>query len=483
MMKRAILIARAEMQLLQRSRVALLGLVSLMLLSAIAAVSSASHMSAERATRAAHQVETDDLFEAQPARHPHRMVHYGTYAYRPVSALAAFDPGVDPFAGTTLYLEGHRQNSATFSAVRENSSLMRFGQLTPAFVLQTLAPLLLIFLGFSMVSRERENGALRQLRTHGAGGTAIVAGKGIALTAVAVAALLPALGALGWIALSSPSEAGAAILIASGFGLYLLVWVALIIAASALMGSSRASLVALVAVWTTVAVLAPRGVAELAARVEPLPTRAETDLRLSAELRQLGDSHNPEDPFFTAFRARLLSEHGVASVEELPFNYRGALSAEGEALTSRLFDQYFAKTASAQRAQSAVITRAALLSPALAARRISMAGAGSDLETHLRFLQQSEAYRFDLIQRLNTMHRDLLTFADDGARSRDAAAEQRTRVAAEYWSNLPDFAFSPTSAGERRAAMMPALAILFGWLALGAVLCAQGARRLERAER
>jgi ABC-2 type transport system permease protein len=481
-MTRALLIAGAELRLLMRSRLAVIGLISLLLLSATAAVSSAGHMGGERATRAAHQIETDALFEAQPDRHPHRMVHYGTYVYRPVSALAAFDPGVDPFTGTTLYLEGHRQNSATFGAVRESSSLMRFGQLTPAFVLQTLVPLLLVFIGFSMVSRERENGALRQLRTHGARGHEIILGKGLALSLVAFTALVPALVALAWIAFSAPTEAAAAVVIGAGFALYLLVWVTLIIAVSALMGSSRASLVTIVAAWAFIAVMAPRGAAELAARTVPLPTRAETDLRLAAELRQMGDSHNPDDPFFRAFRERLLAEHGVARVEDLPFNYRGALSTEGEALTSRLFDRYFEETASVQRAQAAIVNQAAILSPALAARRLSMAGTGSDLETHLRFLQQSEAYRFDLIQRLNVMHRDMLTFDDDSARSRSADAERRTRVSAGNWAAAPDFVFIPTTAAERRAAMTPALLMLMAWLAFGLVLCAVAARRLERSE-
>jgi len=479
-MTRALCIAGAELLLLVRSRLAMTGLVSLLLLSAIAAVTSASQMNAERATRAAHQIETDDLFEAQPARHPHRMVHYGTYVYRPVSALAAFDPGVDPFSGTTLYLEGHRQNSATFGAVRENSSLMRFGQLTPAFVLQTLTPLLLVFLGFSMVSRERESGGLRQLRTLGVRGAEIVLGKGLALSLVALAALSPALVALAWIAWKAPAEATAAGLIALGFIVYLLIWVKLIVAASALMKSSRGALVALVTAWTFIAIIAPRVSVEAASRLAPLPTRAETDLRLASELRQLGDSHNPNDPFFTAFRARLLAEHGVSRVEELPFNYRGALSSEGEALTSRLFDEFFAASASIQRDQSLIVTRSSILSPALAVRRVSMAGAGSDLETHLRFLQQSESYRFDLIQRLNAMHRDMLTYADDSARSKDREAERRTRVQAANWATLPDFAFVPTTANERRAAMTPALAILLAWFGLGAVLCGLGAWRVER---
>lgn len=476
------MIAGAELQHLARSRLAVIGLVSLILLSAIAAVTSADYMSAERAMRAAQQVETDELFEDQPARHPHRMVHYGTYVYRPASTLAGFDPGVDPFSGTTLYLEGHRQNSAIFGAVRENSSLMRFGQLTPAFVLQTLTPLLLVFLGFSVVSRERESATLRQLRTHGARGWEILAGKGAALAAVAFAALVPAFAALAWIGLAAPADAAASLQIAAGFTLYLLVWVALIVAASALIPSSRGSLVALVSAWAFIAVIAPRGAAELASRLAPLPTRAETDLRLAAELRQLGDSHNPNDPFFAAFQARLLAEHGVSRVQDLPFNYRGALSAEGEALTSRLFDEYFAETADLQRKQAAVVSTISVFSPAIATRRVSMVGAGTDFETHLRFLGQAESYRFDMIQRLNGMHRDLLTFADDGARSNDPEAERRTRVAAENWAAIPDFSFAPTTDVERRDAMLPAFLVLFGWLAAGVGLCVLGARVLERSE-
>jgi ABC-2 type transport system permease protein len=481
-MRKAWRIAGTELTLLARSRVAIIGVIALVLLSAVAALTSAAQMQQERGLRQSLQIETDALFEAQPARHPHRMVHYGTYAYRPIGPLAAFDPGIDPYTGTTLYLEGHRQNSATFGAVRENSSLMRFGQLTPAFVLQALVPLLLVFLGFSTITRDRESGALRQLRLHGAGSASILLGKGLALSAVALIALAPALAALGWIGTAFPAEASAAALLGAGFAVYLLVWVALIVAVSALALSSRASLVALVAVWAFMAVIAPRGAAEFASRIEPLPSRAETDLQLAAELRTLGDSHNADDPFFAAFRARTLAQHGVSRVEDLPFNFRGALSAEGEALTSRLFDEYFARSAAKQRAQSETIAALGLLSPAIAVRRVSMAGAGTDLETHLRFLQQAEAYRFDLIQRLNRLHRDLLTFEEDARRSRDPEAERRTRVDALNWADMPDFRFSPTSPAERRTQMHAALATLAGWLAFGLVLCVVAARRLQRSE-
>lgn len=482
-MRRALVVARGELALLARSRLAWLALGTLLLLALVATVTSWTHVARERHARAAHQHVTDALFDAQPDRHPHRMVHYGTYVYRPLGALAAFDPGVDAYTGTTLYLEGHRQNTATFGAVRESSSLLRFGQLTPAFVLQVLAPLLLVFLGYAGVAREREAGTLAQLRAHGATALDVLAGKGLALGAVALAAVLPALAGLATAAAIEPAEAAAAAAIAAAYVLYLLAWVVAIVAVSALARTGRAALVALVAAWTVAAVLVPRLAAELAGRAVPLPSRAESDLRLQAELRALGDSHDANDPFFAAFRERTLAQYGVTRVEDLPVNFRGLVSAEGEALTSRLFDEYAARTARAQRAQVAWLEVLGAASPAVAVRRVSLRAAGTDLDNHLRFLAAAEAHRFAFVQQLNRLHAAGVAFDDDARRSRDADAERRTRVAARHWATLPDFEFRPASATERAADARRPLALLVAWLAAALGLAALAVRALGRSAR
>jgi ABC-2 type transport system permease protein len=177
------LIAQDELRLMRRNQVAMLGLLMLIALSVIAALSSIAHRDNSDQMRARFQASADLEFDGQPARHPHRMVHYGHFVFRPLPALAAFDPGVDGYTGNTIYLEGHRQNSANFGDVRQSSLLMRFGQLTPAFVLQALAPLVLIFIGFGIVARERERGTIRQLQTHGASARQILGGKALALSA------------------------------------------------------------------------------------------------------------------------------------------------------------------------------------------------------------------------------------------------------------------------------------------------------------
>ena len=193
------LIAADEWRLMRRNRVAMLGLVMLLALSAIAALTSIAQRDNSSAIRERFQAQADQASDDAPARHPHRMVHSGHFVFRPLPALAAFDPGVDSFTGNTIYLEGHRQNSANFGDVRQSSLLVRFGQLTPAFVLQALAPLMLIFIGFGIVARERERGTIRQLFAHGVSAKRLLLGKTLGLGGIAALMLAPAALALGWL--------------------------------------------------------------------------------------------------------------------------------------------------------------------------------------------------------------------------------------------------------------------------------------------
>jgi ABC-2 type transport system permease protein len=479
-MNHSLIIAAAELRLMLRSRLALVGVVTLLLLSAIAAVTSAVQMAETAQARAQAQIETDEQFRAQPNRHPHRMVHYGTYALRPVGPLAAFDPGVDSFTGTVVFLEGHRQNSATFGAARESSDLLRFGQLTPAFVLQTLAPLLLIFLGFATIARERERGSLRALAAHGASARSILGGKAMSLGVVALLALAPALVALGWAALRQPNEGGIALITALAYAGYLAAWVLGIVAVSGIARTSQGALIALIAAWALIVVLVPRAAAGIAGVADPLPSRVDTELAIAADLRRIGDSHNPNDPHFAAFKAETLKKYGVSRTEDLPFNYRGHVAQEGERITSQLFKDYAARADAIRQRQSDWLGLAGVLSPAIAVRDASMVGAATDLITHTAFMNAAEAYRFDLVQRLNGLQATAVSGADDAARSKDPLADRRTRISANFWKTMPEFEFNPPSPSARLTAMVPSLLLLGLWIALAFGVLGWAARRIER---
>jgi ABC-2 type transport system permease protein len=458
------LIARDELRLTVRNRVALFGLAILVALSLLAALTAIAHRDANESLRARFQASANQVFDAQPARHPHRVVHYGHFVFRPLPALAAFDPGVDAFTGNSRYLEGHRQNSANFGDVRQSSLLMRFGQFTPAFVLQAVAPLVLIFVGFGVVARERERGTLRLLQTHGVRVQQILAGKSLALVALAGVMLAPAVLALAWLVLANEAPLGPALLIALSNAVYLLIWVAAVVFASSLVAYARTALITLTALWAFTVILVPRIAPDVGAAAAPGLTRLETDIAIQRDLRRLGDSHNPNDPVFAAFKARTLQLYGVTRVEDLPVNYRGLLALEGEKLTAKLFDAYAAAQFAQQTKQSRVADAFALLSPAIALRRVTMALAGTDLAGHRRFLLQSEAYRFAIVQQLNQLQATALSYADDSNRNQDPAAGRRVRIDPKHWQAVPDFAYQAATPRDKLVAAWPGLAVLAIWL-------------------
>ena len=108
-------IAREEWRYWLRSRTGVAATLVVILLIIASLVTTASSIETERETRLGLQAAAERAFKDQPARHPHRMVHYGHYVFRAPAPLAIADPGVDPHTGTAMFLEGHKQNTATFS--------------------------------------------------------------------------------------------------------------------------------------------------------------------------------------------------------------------------------------------------------------------------------------------------------------------------------------------------------------------------------
>ena len=104
-------------------------------------------------------------------------------------------------------------------------------------------------------------------------------------------------------------------------------------------------------------------------------------------------------------------------------------------------------------------------------RRLSSALAGTDRDSHEAFLLQGEAYRYAMVQALNRLHVHAVRYQND----RDQ------RISADHWRALPRFAYAAPRLETLLAnRVLPALALLFGWIAVlyGAALWC--GRRLER---
>lgn len=470
-------VMRNELRAMIRNRSALAGIALLAMLALVATVVSLHQMNSAAEYRHRQQAAAQAAFEAQPDRHPHRVVHYGHFVYRLPSALAAFDAGVDPFTGSSMFLEGHRQNTANFGDVMQGSILTRFGQLTPAFVLQVLAPLVLVFLGHGVLSQERERGTLRQLMLQGASARSIVGGKLLALVVVAGVFMLPAFIGLSIMAAAPAASTMVAMVVMLGYVLYLGLWSVVITVVSAAMKRRRDALLALVALWALSTLLVPRIAPDIAYASQPLPDRLQTEVGIARDLRAMGDSHDPDDPYFNQFRQGVLDRYGVERIEDLPVNYKGLLAVEGERLTSGLFDKYAARSAAIQHEQNQLVAWFSVLSPSIALRQLSMAAAATDLSAHLRFLEQAETHRYRMVQQLNQLQADGVSYADDTAR--DAGADQRKRVDHSHWQEIPRFVFKPRTSQAQLKAMLPGVLILLAWLLIALLALEWRSRRLE----
>ena len=75
-------IAKEEWRYWLRAKVALAACAVVLLLVVTSLVTTFSRVESERINRVQLQTTAEEAFLAQPARHPHRMVHYGHYVFR-----------------------------------------------------------------------------------------------------------------------------------------------------------------------------------------------------------------------------------------------------------------------------------------------------------------------------------------------------------------------------------------------------------------
>ena len=470
-------IAKDELRYWHRSKLAI-SVIVLMVLFTIASVIVTGISSSNAVHERTHlQEKAEHAFLDQPDRHPHRMVHYGHYVFRNPPPLSAIDPGVDPYTGTSIFLEGHRQNSAMFSAQRQSGGLTRFSSLTPSFVVQVLMPLLLILVGYSVVSRERESGTVAFVVAQGVSPGRFLVGKFVALLSAGVLVMLP-LKVAGVFAIAKGESIGTTLGFLSAYGLYILVWSLLVLAVSTLSKKNSTSFVLLVSIWIVLCLLVPRIAASSASSMVASPSKLESDFEVKQELRKLGDGHNAADPAFVKLKANLLARYNVDSLEELPVNFRGIVAQTSEAQLTQILNQFAEKRLREEREQAQIVRNFGWLSPALALRTVSMMLAGTNLETHHRFLRQAEQLRYDFVQGLNKVHTETLSYQADMARNIDQAHSDKARVDASNWQILDSFAFEPDAPPVRLANSLSAFFQLSLWLIVLFVLARAARRKL-----
>ncbi|RZM76463.1 hypothetical protein C3B51_18020 [Pseudoalteromonas rubra] len=385
-------------------------------------------------TQAKAQEIVEQQWNAQPDRHPHRVAHFGHFAFRPPSALSFFDLGVNAWVGDSIFLEAHKQNSANFANDQDGGTLLRFSELSSANILLIIWPLLIIALGFASVSGEQKSGTLRQLMSMGVSFRELIAGKSLSYLLVSVVFILPVFVLALALAAGSGAQfsAEAPLRLTLLFGTYLLYclfWIALTLLISSLVKAPKQALVLLTSVWFILTILMPRMLAEFAHHQYPHQKRNDFELAIKLDNRKVGDSHNPNDPYFSQFREQTLKKYGVSTVEELPINYKGLVMQEGEKLNAEIYKKHYQQQVALFEAQRQFVSQFYWLNPYLFVRDFSMALTRTDTRHFLDFEQQAEAHRYARIQKLNELHTHEIHHHNDRAQ----------RVDKSYWQEFEAF--------------------------------------------
>lgn len=467
-------IARKELVGLARDRRVLilgLGLLAMLIAVHLVVLGQQQRLQAER-------LEIGETARAQwdkqGIKHPHRGAHFGMYAFRSATPLAAFDPGIEPYVGQAIWLEPHRRNMARFNPAADAGPGVRFGSIVPAFLLTTLFPLLIMALTFNQVTQEREQGTLRMLQSMGVSNLAILGGKLIAIVAcLAVVFLL----AFTLVAASAYWRPGAAasplphiVLLGAAYFVYAIVMATLGLALGALCRGSRGALFVLVIVWAVFVLAAPRFGAAIAQTVVPLPSASQFWGDIARDY-----THGlPGDPDLATqvreFEAGLLRKYDAAALEQVPIGVYAARRLMRDAYADKVHAHHFAGLWGRYARQRNILRGMAILSPAIPLREISMSLSGTSLAHQRHFEEAAEQYR-----------RDFNTAIDewDMTHSRGVVSYETQYAADSVWQSVPVFGYEPPSLGFSVSVAALDAMLLAAWVMAAMGLLCFAARRLQ----
>lgn len=464
-------VVRKEIVSLLRSGVFIASAVALFVLLASAAALSVQRVATFERERLAAEAVDRAVWDSQGARNPHSAAHFARYAFKPIPALVAFDPGVTDYAGIALWMEAHNQNPAVFRRAEDLGDAGRLANLSPAWVLQVVAPLFVFLVLFGAIAGERESGALRQIAAAGAPPGALVSGKllgaGIGLGAV----ILPALALAIWIAagagdgavLPDPAVRTGGLIVS--YALFFIALGAVAVGVSALFAEKRAALIALVALWAGSFILAPRVAGDAASTFYPEPDPA----AVSSDLNRASNAFFQDDEYRAAIEKAVLEEYGVAEIDALPIDYGAYSLQKSEEHAHPLFEAIYERLETLHRRQENVLRAASVVSPVIALNTLSAGLTGADRIHQKAFTQGAEAHRRVIVKQLND---DLMYNAGDVGHGYTADEA--------LWREIEDFSYAPPSFASVSGRYVFSAGVLLAYAAGGLFFARRAVMRAQK---
>lgn len=456
-------IARREIQHLAREKSFWLvaGILFLLLVTALF-ISYANVKQLNKERNEAQQMSREGWL-MQPPKNPHTAAHYGNFAFRIKSPLSLFDNGLDTYTGTYLFLEPHKQNGDKFSQAQESTSLLRFGELTPAMVLQTIFPLLIIFVCFASVSREKENNTIKLLLTQGASMRNIVVGKilgnWLAFAALIVPFFIICLVSLSAMQASQSVEWNRFLLLLLTSLLYIGIWITISIVVSAWSATSRSSLMKLLGIWMLAIIIVPKLSTNAGSVLYETPSQFQFTQLVNKDVHDGLDGHDPSDKRRDALLAATLKKYNVDTITKLPVNFDAIAMIESEIYTTEVFRKRKGEIDVVFNNQNRISEWASLLNPAQAMQYSSMALSGTDYAHYINFQHQAEDYRLYFV---NTMNEYMSTHTKSG--------DWNSKFGKESYELVKPFTYQKVSFGFALAHQPLSFLALIVWVLLCVIM-------------
>lgn len=378
-----------------------------------------------------------------PNKNPHRMAHYGNFAFRKSTSLSVFEFGMQPYFGNVIYLEAHTQNSANFSEAGFSNSMLRFGEISVAMVLQILLPLLIFFLGFNCIATERENGALKLLLSQGISWKQLLFGKIIGVASVMLLLFVPTIIVLVfvWVLLQnftiSADETIKMVLFILFHFIYLIFFCAIAVLISASSKTSKKALVLLIGIWLVFTIILPRGTQAMGSYIYEAPSKIAFNSAIEKDILKEGDSHNANDSHYKAIKDSLLLVYKVDSVQKLPFNYNGFIMKEGEKISANIYNKHLETLLQVYKKQNSFSRAVSVFNPYIAIKNLSMALSNTDYDSYIDFQKQAEAYRYEMAQKMNVL---LIKYISN---TKPKPTDKPNKIDKKNWEELGEFNYEP----------------------------------------
>jgi len=433
-----VLLARQLWQDAFRSKVMLVASVLMLLLLLFSSYSGWENYHDQNFSRDEIQHEVQESWENNPDKHPHRMAHYGSFAFRLKHVLSVFDLGMENFVGNAVFLEAHKQNTVNFSEASMSTGLLRFGEVSLAMLLKVIVPLLIFYLGFATIARERENGTLKLLIGQGITRKEIVFGKWLGLWSLSLLFLGAIFLVLLFFVLVESHDTMHAdsifryLVLLCAYLMFFGILSAITILVSAFSASAKGALVKLLGIWLLFVVIVPKSLQAVGFYLYPTPSKIEMETAVEHDLAQIGDSHDPNDPHFKALKDSVLRVNNVEKVEDLPFNYGGFVMSKGEAMSTKVYLKHQENLYKVYGKQNNVERMSAFVNPYTAIKNLSMAFSGTDFQSFLHFKDKAETYRFTLAQEMNQLQMDLIP---------NKGKAGPNTISSDYWKEFPPFEY------------------------------------------